>query len=408
MLLRGYRVLDLTDGWGILAGKLLADLGAEVIAVELPTGNKARRLEPYLGGDQAHSLYWLAYAAGKRGITLALDGAQGQALLRRLLAVSDVLLESFRPGHMVSLGLAYELLREENPSLVACAVTPFGQYGPYSQYLATDLTIMAAGGLVYLTGDEDRPPVRISFPQASLIAASAAAAGVAIALFHRTRTGEGQFIDVSVQHAVARSLDRAATFWDIQGTMLSRSGSQGRPGGGTLRRMTWECQDGYLAFFLLGGMSGARNMKALAQWMRDTGFDPGPVQEIRWDELDFFAVPQEVLVRVSHVIERFLATFTKEEAWRQAQRRRLLLYPVSEPGEVYEHTREIYPDFFHPIPHPELGKTLEYLGPFLPVVGDTTSTARAPALGEHNDEVYGELLGLSPLELRGLRQGGLI
>ncbi|MFQ5872640.1 MAG: CaiB/BaiF CoA transferase family protein [Dehalococcoidia bacterium] len=408
MLLSGYRVLDLTDEWGILSGKLLADLGAEVIAVEPPTGNGARRLEPHIGSDQAQSLCWLAYAAGKKGITLALEKADGQALLRCLVAVSDVLLESFPPGHMAGLGLAYELLQQENPALVACAVTPFGQNGPYSWYSATDLTIMAAGGLAYLTGDEDRPPVRISFPQASLIAASAAAAGVAIALFHRSRTGEGQFIDVSAQHAVARTLDRASAFWDIQGTMLSRTGSQGRPGGGTLRRMTWQCQDGYLAFFLLGGMTGARNMEALAQWMRDTGFDPGPLQEIRWDELDFFAIPQEVLDRVSHVIEGFFAAFTKEEAWRQARKRRLLLYPVSEPGEVYQHTREIYPDFFQPIPHPELGKSLEYLGPFLPVAGDSPSAARGPALGEHNQEVYGELLGLSQPELRILRQGGLI
>ncbi len=408
MLLKGYRVLDLTNEWGILAGKLLADLGAEVIAVEPPGGNTARRLGPFLKQDPTHSLYWAAYAAGKKGITLALEVADGQALMRRLVAVSDALLESFPPGHLTSLGLAYEALQQENPALVACAITPFGQDGPYSRYPATDLTVMAAGGLAYVTGDGDRPPVRISFPQAPLIAASAAAAGVMIALFHRTCTGEGQFIDVSAQHAVARSLDRASAFWDIDGTVLSRTGPDGRPGGGTLRRMTWRCRDGHLEFLLLGGMTGARNMEALIRWMRDVDFDPGPVQEVRWDELDFFAVPQEVLDRVSHVIEDFFVNFTKEEAWLEARERRLLLYPVSGPGEVYARTQEIYPDYFCALPHPELGVPLEYPGPFLSVAGNTPSPCRAPALGEHNREVYGGLLGLSPDELQDLRQGGLI
>ncbi len=133
-LLSPYRVLDLTGQEGLLCGKILADLGADVIQVEPPGGSDARRLGPFFK-DDAHpekSLFWWAYAANKRGITLNLDSNDGRELLRRLVKEAHFLIESFPPGHMAQLGLGYADLEKINPGLVMVSITPFGQSGPYA------------------------------------------------------------------------------------------------------------------------------------------------------------------------------------------------------------------------------------------------------------------------------------
>ena len=165
-LLAPYRVLDLTDERGLLAGKILADLGADVLQIEPPGGSPARKIGPFHGDDPQpeKSLFWWAYAANKRGITLDLEQKDGQALLEKLVAEADFLIESFTPGYLDGLGLGYQHLAEINPKLVMVSITPFGQDGPYSNYQATDIVGMALGGFMYLTGDEDRAPIRISFP----------------------------------------------------------------------------------------------------------------------------------------------------------------------------------------------------------------------------------------------------
>ena len=165
-LLDPYRVLDLCDERGLLAGKILADMGADVVQVEPPGGSPARNVGPFHGDDPnpEKSLVWWAYAAKKRSITLDLENRDGQDLLRKLVAKSDFLIESFAPGYLENLGLDYGQLSAINPRLVMVSITPFGQDGPYSNYQASDIVGMALGGFMYLTGDDDRAPVRISFP----------------------------------------------------------------------------------------------------------------------------------------------------------------------------------------------------------------------------------------------------
>src|SRR5579884_2719747 len=162
-LLRPYRVLDLTNELGELAGRILADLGADVIKIEPPDGDPSRWRPPFYGDrpDPEASLPWWASNLNKRSITLDLEYASGQALFRRLVQTADFVLESFQPGYLDQLGLGYHSLAEINPRIILTSITPFGQTGPYRHYPATDLTLQALGGFLYVNGDADRPPLRI-------------------------------------------------------------------------------------------------------------------------------------------------------------------------------------------------------------------------------------------------------
>ena len=200
--LSAIRVLDLTTARCEIAGRILADLGAEVLKIEPPEGGDSRRMPPFEDGregDTDGSLYWAAYGRGKRSVVLDLASAEGQAQLRALAAGADVLLESFEPGHLAGLGLGYEDLRALNPALIYASLTPYGQSGPDAHSPATDLTIEAAGGLLSLTGDGDRAPVPVGYPQAGLHGGAQAAADAVVALCERDRSGLGQYLDVSMQ-----------------------------------------------------------------------------------------------------------------------------------------------------------------------------------------------------------------
>ena len=199
-LLDGIRILDLTNRRGEIAGRLLADLGAEVWKVEPPGGVDSRRLPPF--GPTGESLYWAVYGAGKRCIELDLATAAGKAQLREWASTADLLLESFAPGYLADLGLGEADLRALNPALIYVAITPFGQQGPKAHWPATDLTLEAAGGRLSIQGDPDRAPLPVGFPQAFMHAGAQAAADAVVALNERDRSGLGQYLDLSAQEAM--------------------------------------------------------------------------------------------------------------------------------------------------------------------------------------------------------------
>src|SRR4030042_1298136 len=173
----GYRALDLCDAKGLFCGRVLADFGVEVIQVEKPGGNPARSQGPFYHDrpDPEMGFYWLCYAANKKGITLNIETSDGQEIFRRLVEKVDFVIESFDPGYMASLGLDYASLARIKPALVMTSITPFGQDGPYRDFKASGLVCWSLGGYTWITGDADRPPVHISFPQAYLHAAAEAA-----------------------------------------------------------------------------------------------------------------------------------------------------------------------------------------------------------------------------------------
>ncbi|MDP6346817.1 MAG: CoA transferase, partial [Dehalococcoidia bacterium] len=223
-LLSGFRVLDLTRELGVYCTKLLADLGAEVIRIEPPTGDPLRQRGPFFKDvpHPEHSLYFMYYNTGKRSITLDLEQPEGQVLFKKLVARADVVVESFAPGYMDGIGLGYQVLSRANPRIIVAAITPFGQEGPYRNFKATDLINMSMGAYTYTTGDADRPPVRISFPLSHCHAGAEAAAASVMANYHRERTGEGQFIDVSIQECVIWTLMNTTTTWDLIQTNVGR------------------------------------------------------------------------------------------------------------------------------------------------------------------------------------------
>jgi benzylsuccinate CoA-transferase BbsE subunit len=205
-MLSPYRVLDLTDEKGLLCGKILGDMGADVIKIEKPGGDAARSIGPFYH-DEPHSeksLFWFSLNTSKRGITLNIETADGREIFKRLVQTADFVIESFAPGYLDKLGLGYMALDKIKPGIIMVSITPFGQTGPYRDYKTSDIVAWAMSGEMSGWGDIDRPPVRISnHSQSYLNAAADGAIGALVALYQRWAMGEGQHIDVSIQEALS-------------------------------------------------------------------------------------------------------------------------------------------------------------------------------------------------------------
>ena len=243
--LTGIRVLDLSGDLGVYCGKLLADVGADVIKVEPPGGDSMRSVGPFIEGNSSseNSIYWRHYYTNKRSITLDISSDEGSTLLRRLASVADVVVESFQPGYLDSLGLGYQHLGDGNPGLVYASLTPFGQTGPYRDYRGSDLVGFAMGGYMYVTGWPETPPNKLWGMQAYQTTSNRAYIGILIAIFHRLASGQGQYVDVSMQEAVATTTEHVNTAYNYAGENAVRCGF--RHGGQFLA--TWKCKDGYVS-----------------------------------------------------------------------------------------------------------------------------------------------------------------
>ena len=410
-MLSPYRVLDLTDERGLLCGKILADLGADVIQVEPPTGNSARRLGPFYQ-DEVHperSLFWWAYTTNKRSITLNLTTTDGQALLKRLVQSADFLIESGAPGEMAALGLGYDDLAALNPALILVSITPFGQDGPYAMYQAPDLVGMGLAGFMYVTGDPDRAPLRVGVPHFYLHGAAAGATGAMIAHAQRVLTGQGQQVDVSCQEAVARALASAPQSYAMTGAVIVRQGSYRQTGATTYMRITWPCKDGFVNFQFSGGAAAGRGVNSLARWMAEEGMGDAYLESLDFTQLGYGTITREMLERTVPPIERFMMCHTKQELFDGAVTRRILLFPVATPRDIAHHAQLQARQYFQQVPQPALGTTLTMLGPFVRASATPLQQRRLPpTLGEHNAEVYTQELDLQPGDLARLREAGVV
>ena len=411
-LLAPYRVLDLTDERGLLAGKILADLGADVVQIEQPGGNPARNIGPFYGDDPQpeKSLFWWAYAANKRSITLDLEQKDGQALLKKMVAEADFLVESFAPGYLDTLGLGYDVLAEINPKLVMVSITPFGQDGPYSNYQATDIVGMALGGFMYLTGDDDRAPVRISFPHFYLHGGAAGATAAMLAHTYRITSGQGQYVDVSCQQAVAKTLAHAPQIWDIEGAILKRMGVYRQTSGENRVRINWPCKDGYVNYMVQGG-SVAYSTRALLEWMKEDSFDTADLDAIDWEKMGYGAITPELMSQLGEPLGDFFKGHTRAELVQGSLDRRILLFPVATPSALQDHSQLEARGYFKELEHPELGATVQYPGAFVKS-GDGEDIAgiyrRPPLIGEHNTVIFQGELGITGSELESLKRSGVI
>ena len=419
-MLSPYRVLDLSDGRGAFCGRVLADLGADVLKLEPPWGDPARRIGPFYQDDPhpEKSLFWACFAANKRSITLDLSAAASRQIIVDLLKSAHFLIESFRPGHLRNLGLDYHSVKEINPSLIYVSITPFGQDGPYKDYQATDLIGMALSGMMNLTGDRDRPPVRISTPQFWATGSAAGAAGAMIANHYRLLTGKGrlpagkgQHVDVSCQQAVARSLSHAPMIWDLSRMNMQRQGPF-RPVGNINLRINWECVDGYVNFIQPGGHTGGRSMTNLSNWMDEEGVGHNVLRDTDWGEIGFGQLSKELLEQMTPPLERFFKSKTKAVLAQQALDRRILLFPVNDPKDVFAYPQLLARDFFREVPLPNSDnetETMKTLGPFMQFdISLNADFRRAPRIGEHNKEIYQDEMGFTDAQMAELRKERVI
>jgi crotonobetainyl-CoA:carnitine CoA-transferase CaiB-like acyl-CoA transferase len=412
-----YRVLDLTEGGCNLAGKILGDLGADVIRIEPPGGSNTRCHGPFFR-DEVHpetSLFWFAFNVNKRGITLSLETSDGQSLFRRLVAEADIVVEPHGRRVMRPLGLSYDDLSREQPSLIWATLTGFGEDGPYSGFQSTDMVLWAMSGLQYATGDPDRPPVRISVPMAEAVTGAHAASGIMHALWYRIRTGEGQRVDVTGQIATMTA-NMAVSAYATSETPIKREG-EFRDVGYTRMRQLYKCKDGYVACFLMQGKWGAEFNARLATWMTEDGHAPDYFTDFDWAAwtpgvkmIKGLADEAEEEVRmVEEPVQAFFETKTKHEVFERALEYQLLLAPVLTSADLHEWEHLRQRGFWETVEHPELGVSIDYPGAFIKMSeSPVTLRRRAPLIGEHNREIYVDELGLSDADLAALSASGSI
>ena len=410
-----YRVLDLSNELGQLAGRMLADLGADVIKVEPPGGDASRWIGPFYHDepDPERSLHWWTFNSSKRGITLDVGNAQGRDLFLELVRNADFVLETYAPGMLAELGLGYERLAEANPRIVLTSITPFGQEGPYAGWKATDLIGAAMGGLMWLCGDPEQPPLRPTVSQAYAQASVQAVVGTLTANFHRTRTGEGQHVDQSMQEAVTFTQDNATTTWDLSGLNNGRPGNGRMVNGQISGRYIYEAADGYVAAVSYGGLYGPGS-RLVVEWLDSYGM-ADDLTEPEWQEKlgdmtgfrpGFNGAESEHLI---DVLTAFCKTLPRAQLVEEAQAIGAGWAVVNSPKDLAENEHLLARDFWQEVRHPELNESFRYPGPWARL-SETPLRApqRAPRIGEHNDEVYFGLLQLDPERFRELSEAGVI
>ena len=411
-MLGPHRALDLTDERGYLCGKILGDLGADVIKIERPGGDLGRNLGPFYKDipDPEKSLFWFAFNGNKRGITLNLETTQGREIFKRLVADADFVIESFAPGYMDRLGLGYSELSRINPKIIMTSITPFGQSGPYRDYKSCDLVDSALGGILYSNGETDRPPVRTSFPQTFHIAAAEGAVGTLMAFLYREETGEGQQVETQGQRATVGTSYDIVPWWYGNKEIRKRRGSlRIQPQSGIKANQMWQCKDGYMSFFSFGGRLGLSSNRAMVKWMDSEGYADDFIRQIDWEKLDWSTVTQDYVDQLQAPIARFILAHTKAELLEGAVERGVQIYPLAAAEDMLNSRQLEAREYWTEVEHPELGTSITYPGAFIKSSETPISIRyRAPTIGEHNAEIYREELGFSDKDLVILKQGNVI
>ncbi|MCR9096468.1 MAG: CoA transferase [bacterium] len=386
--LDGVRVVDATTASGELAGRVLADLGAEVVKVEPPGGAESRRRGPFVRGhegDREASLFWAALGRGKRSVVLDVLTPEGAAGLRPLLAEADVFLESFPPGRLADVGLDPAAVASEFPSLVHASITPFGQTGPLADAPASDLTIEAASGLLGLQGPGDRPPVPIGYPQASFHASAQAAADVCCALYERRRSGRGQHLDVSAQAAMLWTTLNANGYplyagEDPPGTGEARTLERPEILPGVKLPLRLPCADGHMLMSLPVPVIGERTLHVVLREAEAHGRLPSDLAGRDWSAFigDYVGgrLDAGLLQRGLDAAVDYLATRTKREVQALAVAERILLAPVFELADLVDDPQLTARAYWkevgghrHPGPFARLSRTPIRVSPAAPRLG---------------------------------------
>lgn len=415
-MLAGIRVLDLTNTVGSFCGKVLADMGADVVKLEPPGGSDERSMPPFAATARGRreSLWWKSFNRGKRGVTLNLRAPTGLEILRRLVSTSQVFVQSAfsAPELPVDAGLIDEF-RNAQPELVCTTITPYGTTGPWSTHRARDITLQGMGTYMYVTGDTDRPPVRIGGDIAYCHVGSQAAAATVIALFGTTRSGHGRTVDVSAQEAIIWTLLNTTMAWDIAGHEETR-------GGGVMRkerasdlrtRLVWPCRDGWVHFVPIGGGGGFARRKSFAkfvEWMEEEGVADPRLGSRDWNGKDANDISQGEYDLVAATILEFLKDKTRGDLFQRALRDAILLAPIEGIADVLQNPQLMSRGFWDSGGDADFADAV-FPGPFAQLNRTPLRrNGRAPEIGEHNADVYGRELGMSSVTLDHLQSVGVL
>lgn len=404
-MLTPYRVLDLSDERGQLCGQILGDLGADVVVVEPPGGCRSRRFGPWADGIESpdRSLQWWALNRNKRSIIADLETEAGRARVRELARRADFLIESFAPGYLDSIGLGHAALAAANPGLITVSITPFGQTGPKAHWAASDITVLAASGVLHITGDDDRPPVRVVVPQAYLHAAAEAAAAALVALHARERDGRGQHVDISAQTAAMMATQAMCLNYGYNENPIERFGGGVKLGPLQLR-FVHPAKDGYVSVTFLFGSALGPFSRRLMEVMCERGFVDEATRDKDWLGYTQLLLsgqePVSELIRCNDAISEFCRAHTKAELFELALTRGLLIVPVATTDDLVHSPQLAARNYWTPIEHPELGRSVTYPGPFAKFSATPITYRRRPPLpGEHDAEVDASWTERSPRRL---------
>jgi len=402
-MLSHLRVLDLTDGGSGIAGRMLADLGADVVLVEPPTGAPSRLRAPFANGnalqnadgrfDHERSLEFWSSHRGKRSVALDLEHAADRERLLSLVASADVWIDDAPVGRLADLGLGHAELAKIQPALVHASITPFGEIGPKSRWAATDLTVTASSQAMWMTGDADRAPLTCTVPQAFFHAGAEAAAAIMIALAERETSGLGQHLDVSAQTAMMASCQAGVLAHAWNDRPLSRSGG-GVAVGPYRLRFIYECIDGYVNLTLLFGEPIGHATARFFAWMDEEGYSNDALRSEDWVGYGAKIFGQKMTVdeheAVMEAIERFTRTKTKAELFAAAFERKLLIVPLSDASDLFHSAQLASRSFWTPVQQAngDGHREVSYPGPFARFSATPIEIERPPPrLGEHNDDV---------------------
>jgi len=410
-LLKGFRLLDLTDEKGALCGKMFADLGAEVIKVEAPTGCSTRSIPPFLDDirDAEHCLYSIAYHAGKKSVTANLENRDGRKLVAELAKRSDFLVESYPLGYLDSIGLGYDALVKLNPRIIYTSITPLGDRGPGKDYKWADIVSWAAGGMMYMMGEKGKPPLQMSLPQAGLHAGGEAAVSSLIAHYPRETSGVGQKIIVNMQACIVWTLMNEQSMPLLHGDFIRRTGVF-TGSEDARRKMVYDCKDGHISILVAGGMVFGGSTRALVNWMAERGFGYPWMKGkdwMSWVPGAFMKMTEQDHKEIEELessIQALFETMTKREIYAEGLKRRIFLAPVANVADISADAHLKTRNFWVEVEHDTLGRKLTFPGPFAKMTATPIgSMTRAPRIGEHNDQIYRGLLELTPTLIAELR-----
>lgn len=373
----GVRIIDLTWWLGSYVGRLFADLGAEVVRVEPPSGLPDRR-EGGSGNDFDAGFVFLN--TSKKSVVIDLGDAQGRSVFDRLASSAQIILVE-RDGPCFD---EIARLKAVNPGAVITAVSPFGMSGPLSDAPASDLVLQAAGGIAWMSGRIDRAPLSLPFGQSTMVGSIYAATATAIALADAEENGSGHVIDVSVQECIAHSLQNAIQVWDLERRISIRGGVGTRDATEDI----FPCKDGYV--FLAAPLALGTSFKSLVDWMKETGHPSGEIlSQARWSDREW-RLTGEAREAFREAFAAATAGYTKQELADIAIARRIVMAPVSRISDLFDDPQLAYAHFFTSQSYGSAGP-FPFPGPPYRFSSPVWRISRPPALGEETTQILDAL-----------------